>query len=55
VAQVALAHGVNANLVHCWRRLERERRLAAIQAPEEVKVAPPAPPEVASFVPVTVE
>jgi len=26
IAKVALAHGVNANLVHGWRRLERERR-----------------------------
>jgi transposase-like protein len=36
VAQVALAHGVNANLVHGWRKLERERRLAASQALDAV-------------------
>ena len=29
VANVAMAHGVNANLVHGWRRLERERCQAA--------------------------
>ena len=55
VAQVALAHGVNANLVHGWRKLERERRLAASQALGAAKVASPAPTEAASFVPVTVE
>ncbi|HEV7441305.1 MAG TPA: transposase [Steroidobacteraceae bacterium] len=55
VAQVALAHGVNANLVHGWRRIERDRRLAASQALEEVKVISSSPAEAASFVPVTVE
>jgi transposase len=28
VAKVALVHGVNANLVHGWRRLDRDRRHA---------------------------
>jgi transposase len=55
VAQVALAHGVNANLVHGWRKLERERRLAASQALDAAKVASAASNESASFVPVTVE
>jgi transposase len=55
VAQVALAHGVNANLVHGWRRIERDRRLAVSRALEEAKVTSPAPAEVAPFVPVTVE
>jgi transposase len=55
VAQVALAHGVNANLVHGWRKLERERRLAASQVLDAVKVASAAPTQAASFVPVTVE
>jgi transposase len=55
VAQVALAHGVNANLVHGWRRIERDRRLAVSQALQEVKVTSPAPAEVAPFVPVRVE
>lgn len=55
VAQVALAHGVNANLVHGWRKLERERRLAASKALDAVKVTSSGPAEVGSFVPVTVE
>jgi transposase len=29
VARVAMAHGINANIVHGWRRLARER----VQAP----------------------
>jgi transposase len=24
VAKVAMAHGINANVVHCWRQLARE-------------------------------
>ena len=55
VAQVALAHGVNANLVHGWRKLERERRQAAGQALEAAGVASAPPTEAATFVPVTVE
>ena len=53
VAQVALSHGVNANLVHGWRRLERERRQAACEALEAAASAPRA--EALTFVPVTVE
>ena len=54
VAQVAMAHGVNANLVHGWRRLERERRQAA--ASVAVMAASSAAPmiEAMPFVPVTV-
>ena len=55
MAQVALAHGVNANLVHGWRRIERDRRVAASRALAEAKVTSPAPAEVGPFVPVTVE
>ena len=29
VARVALAHGINANIVHTWRRIERERKVAS--------------------------
>jgi transposase len=36
VAKVAMAHGVNANIVHGWRKLARER--------EGVAVSPPSPP-----------
>lgn len=56
VAKVAMAHGVNANLVHGWRRLERERRQAATAAVDEVRAEPAAPTDArAGFVPVTVE
>jgi transposase len=33
VAQVALAHGLNANLVHKWRRLAKPGRRQAAAAP----------------------
>lgn len=55
VAQIALTYGVNANLVHGWRKLERERRLAASEALDALKISSPAPADVAPFVPVTVE
>ena len=56
VAKVAMAHGVNANLVHGWRRLERERRQAARAALDEVRAEPATPTDArAGFVPVTVE
>ena len=44
VAQVALAHGLNANLVHKWRRQAGGAKLS---------VAAPAAPEVTTFIPVT--
>lgn len=56
VAKVAMAHGVNANLVHGWRRLERERRQAASAALDEVRGdAEPTVSDTVGFVPVTVE
>lgn len=30
VAKVAMSHGVNANIVHGWRKLAREREAAAM-------------------------
>ena len=42
VARVALLHGINANLVHTWRREARDK--AAVAAP------PPPPPEPAAFI-----
>jgi len=53
VAQVALSHGVNANLVHGWRRLERERRQAATDAVMAASTAAPMI-ETMPFLPVTV-
>ena len=41
VAQVALAHGLNANLIHKWRRQSGDARLSV------------PPPQVATFIPVT--
>lgn len=56
VAKVAMAHGVNANLVHGWGRLERERRQAARAALDDVRAEPATPIDArAGFVPVTVE
>ena len=56
VAKVAMAHGVNANLVHGWRRLERERRQAASTALDQVRDEAAGPVgEAVGFVPVTVE
>ena len=39
VAQIALTHGLNANLIHKWRRQAGERSMT--------------PPEVTTFIPVT--
>jgi transposase len=56
VAKVAMAHGVNANLVHGWRRLERDRRQAARATLDEVRAERAALTDAtAGFVPVTVE
>ena len=47
VARVAMAHGINANVVHRWRQLAREggaRRTRSLTAP--------AAPASASFIPV---
>ena len=45
VAKVAMAHGINANIVHGWRKLARESGAATV--PERfvpVTVAPVVPP-----------
>lgn len=56
VAKVAMAHGVNANLVHGWRKLERERREAAAAAVQAQAVTPvtDVSPKSLPFVPVSV-
>jgi transposase len=43
VAGVALAHGINANVVHKWRRLA-DGRVEAGSAPAFVPVSLPSPP-----------
>lgn len=48
VAKVAMAHGINANVVHRWRQLAREGTQATAAKPREfvpVTVAPLAPTE----------
>ena len=43
VAKVAMEHGINANIVHGWRRLAREGKVAEAAAfvPVAVAAAPP--------------
>mmetsp|Transcript_31569 Transcript_31569/g.54782 ORF Transcript_31569/g.54782 Transcript_31569/m.54782 type:complete len:144 (+) Transcript_31569:228-659(+) len=50
-AKVAMAHGINANVVHRWRQLTREGAQAAVAKPREfvpVAIAAPTPPPVQS-------
>lgn len=49
-----MAHGINANLVHGWHRLEHERRQAASDAAVATSAAAPSIVEAMPFVPVTV-
>lgn len=46
VAKVAMSHGVNANIVHGWRKLARERECAALSPP-----GPALPAKTAASVP----
>jgi transposase len=46
VASVAMSHGINANVVHKWRRLAREGA-APLPGASFIPVALPAPSEVA--------
>ena len=39
VAKVAMSHALNANIVHGWRKLARERAGAGVLAPSRVAVA----------------
>ena len=49
MAKIAMAHGINANVVHGWRKLAREANVLALPAPSFVPVTvaaedqPPAP------------
>jgi transposase len=46
VAKVAMAHGINANVVHRWRQLARQGGQASVTRPSEfvpVAIAQPAP------------
>jgi transposase len=64
VARVAMAHGVNANIVHGWRQLAREGARQVASAPQSaaqvflpVKVTPPpaAPKPSNTLPPIVVE
>jgi len=51
VAKVAIAHGINANVVHRWRQLAREGAHATVTKPGEfvpVAVAAPVSPAIQS-------
>ena len=54
VAKIAMAHGVNANLVHTWRKLTREGELKPAEAtcfiPIAFEAEPATPPAQADFV-----
>ena len=39
VAKIAIAHGINANIVHGWRKLAREANALMLPAPSFVPVA----------------
>lgn len=54
VAKVAMSHGLNANIVHGWRKLARERDGSAVVLPPS-PVSLPAEPAARTpqFVPVT--
>ena len=53
VARVAMSHGVNANIVHGWRKLARERDASALQTSNTATVPAKAAAGVPLFVPVT--
>src|ERR1700712_4423250 len=44
VAKIAMAHGVNANLVHTWRKLTRESELQPAEATRFIPIAIEAEP-----------
>ena len=53
VAKVAMAHGVNANIVHGWRKLAREREGAAMSPPGPTTLPAKAAASVPQFLPVS--
>jgi transposase len=53
VAKVAMSHGVNANIVHGWRKLAREREGAAVSPPGPTTVLAKTTASVPQFLPVS--
>ncbi len=47
VAKVAMAHGINANVVHRWRQLAREGKVGPAKAGEFIALPLMMPPEAA--------
>ena len=53
VAKVAMSHGVNANIVHGWRKLAREREGAVISARGPATLPAKTAASVPQFLPVS--
>jgi transposase len=53
VAKVAMSHGVNANIVHGWRKLAREREGAALSPPGPATLPAKTAASVPQFLPVS--
>jgi len=53
VAKVAMSHGVNANVVHGWRKLARERDGIALPPPSSTTLPAQTAASVPQFLPVS--
>jgi transposase len=53
VAKVAMSHGVNANIVHGWRKLARERAGAVMSPPGPTTLPAKTAASVPQFLPVS--
>lgn len=53
VAKVAMSHGVNANIVHGWRKLAREREGTALSPPHPAALPATTAESVPQFVPLS--
>lgn len=53
VAKVAMSHGVNANIVHGWRKLAREREGAALSPPGPTTLPTKTATSLPQFLPVS--
>ena len=53
VAKLAMSHGLNANIVHGWRKLAREREGAAMSPPSPTTLPAKTAASVPQFLPVS--
>ena len=53
MAKVAMSHGLNANIVHGWRKIARERDDATVPPPGRVALPVKAAASMPQFVPVS--